>query len=126
MSVTYSQLDREARKAAKLAQCAAQRGACLAALTEKRRAPPSELVEAMKVVHACLWYTTTIPKSSSGAYKVQSQGAGGTILYHYVDGTPIETTHINRRVPANSWSILDGCGTITNNQQQLVWETKIH
>ena len=35
MSVTYSQLDREARKAAKLAQCAAERAAFLAALTEK-------------------------------------------------------------------------------------------
>ena len=34
MSVTYSQLDREARKAAKLAQCAAERAAFLAALTE--------------------------------------------------------------------------------------------
>ena len=40
MSVTYSQLDREARKAAKLAQCAAERATFLAALTEKRRAPP--------------------------------------------------------------------------------------
>ena len=54
MSVTYSQLDREARKAAKLAHCAAERAAFLAALTEKRRAPPSELMEAMKVVHTCL------------------------------------------------------------------------
>ncbi len=32
MSVTYSQLDREARKAAKLAHCAAERAAFLAAL----------------------------------------------------------------------------------------------
>lgn len=49
-----------------------------------------------------LWYTTTIPKSSSGTYKVNSQGAGGSILYHYIDGTPIETTHTNRRHPASS------------------------
>ena len=32
MSVTYSQLDREARKAANLAQCAAERAAFLAAV----------------------------------------------------------------------------------------------
>ena len=41
MSVTYSQLDREARKAAKLAHCAAERATFLVALTEKRHAPPS-------------------------------------------------------------------------------------
>eukprot|EP01046_Picozoa_sp_COSAG06_P004719 COSAG06_NODE_202_length_20343_cov_59.390931_3_plen_1016_part_00 len=39
-----------------------------------------------------LWYTTTIPASSSGTYKVESQGAGGSILYHYIDGTPLLPT----------------------------------
>ena len=53
-NITYSQLEREACKAAKLAKCAAQRAACLAALQEKRRGPPSELVEAMKIVEGCL------------------------------------------------------------------------
>ena len=53
-NITYSQLEREACKAAKLAKCVAQRATCLAALQEKRRGPPSELVEAMKIVEGCL------------------------------------------------------------------------
>ena len=42
--LTYSQLERETAKAARLATKAAKRAAFLAALQEKRRAPPSELV----------------------------------------------------------------------------------
>lgn len=32
---------------------------------------------------------------------MNTQGAGGTVLYHYIDGVPIETTHTNRRQPSS-------------------------
>lgn len=49
-----------------------------------------------------LWYTTTVPTATNGAYKVSSRGAGGTIMYHYVDGKELPTVHTNRKMPADT------------------------
>ena len=49
---------------------------------------------------------------------MNTQGAGGTVLYHFVDGVPIETTHTNRRQPASSLQEqdeLDSVATPLNN-----------